>query len=152
MTDPQIFPEPYRLNTTFGSVHLKSPSNSTFNALLSSDGPDGVTSGGSSSVADINKPQPVERRKSNPFEIIRRGSFSKNFTSMEIPTMKDSHGDVEDGHRLGFSSSHLHPPLPTVIPPSLPPQSEDEIDEEQLDMDVNDILGGVADMEVVENM
>jgi hypothetical protein len=139
LTDPQLFPEPYRLKTTFGSVHLKTNpnTNTTFNALLTTASADRQDSAN-------------ERRKSNPsgpFEMIRRGSgsgFPSIFNSMEIPEMRgdacDHNVSLEDGHGpgSGLAQQQIRPSTRT---------SEEELDEEQLDLYVNEILGGVADME-----
>ena len=58
---------------------------------------------------------------------------------MEIPTMRDS-ADVFSSAENG-QQRQLHPRSPEEL--------DEEDDEEQLEMYVNDILGGVADIEEV---
>lgn len=99
----------------------------------------------------------LERRRSHnesTFEMIRRGSFSADtllstFTSMEIPDMKELlpqqsiDEDVENSMNNITNSNNNEIPTRKM--------TEDEIDDEQLDMCVNEILGGIADMEEITN-
>jgi hypothetical protein len=148
LTEPQLFPEPYRLKTTFGSVHLKTTpnSNTTFNALLSTSSPCSAGDHRHDSSTSNGK-QESERKRSNTtnaFEMIRRGSgsgFPTLFNSMEIPEMKGGEGSCDQS----FGLEEGQQIRPTVR------SSEEELDEEQLDHYVNEILGGVADMEEVGN-
>jgi hypothetical protein len=61
---------------------------------------------------------------------------------MEIPTMRDTAADVESGQSQLQQQRHLQPRSREEL--------DEEDDEEQLELYVNDILGGVADMEEIE--
>jgi hypothetical protein len=161
LTEPQLFPEPYRIKSTFGSIHLTNPnpSSTTFNALLSPT----LTNMNTITTPDADGSGTVRRRSHNElsFEKLRRNSFAENivshFTSMEIPDMKDiqnnsmSRNPVSEdleGALQTPSREHLASLTPgfqqTPVPKTY---TEDELDEEQLDMCVNEILGGLADLE-----
>lgn len=142
LTEPHLFPESYRLKSTFGSIHLKeSPagSSTTFNALISPD-------------------QGSIRRGSATEETTRRRSFTETMLSF-FPGMESSssHPLEQDAdiERSGGQSTFIETPEMAIArEPTIQSMlsEEEKYDEDQLDQFVNEVLEGVADLEEVKNV